>query len=131
MKQSKSGFVPCEAPPGAVDIGDAAAASYAIERAVTGDYEPLLARLRLGEALPIEQALIADIYDGRVKRRRQRPKRINAQARDLYLALCVASHVIKGASYKGACALVAEEEREARSTVYSAAQQHADLFPSK
>ena len=63
------GFVPVERPPGAIDIEDLAQADCALGRALEhGDYGPLLECLRAGKGSPVEQKLLADIYQGKVKR---------------------------------------------------------------
>lgn len=70
------GFVPVERPPGAIDIEDLAQADCALGRALEhGDYGPLLERLRAGKGSPVEQKLLADIYQGKVKRPANSPKR--------------------------------------------------------
>jgi hypothetical protein len=125
-----SGFIPVERPAGSVDIEDFAQAHYALERTLEyGDYSPLLARMRAGKALPDEQKLLADIYEGKVKRpanRRGAPDAL--RFRDLCLAICVLDRRLKGLALKSAVMDTAEEMGETKSTVYAATKQHRDLF---
>jgi hypothetical protein len=127
------GFIPVERPPGAIDIEEFAAATYAYERALEhGDYKPLLARLRAGKALPHEQALFADIYEKKLKRPGHRPPvgEIALRFRDLHLALCVLERLLKGDAdaLENAVEDTALKEEIGESTVYAAVKQHPNLF---
>jgi hypothetical protein len=125
------GFIPVERPPGAIDIEEFAAATYAYERALEhGDYKPLLARLRAGKALPHEQALFADIYEKKLKRPAHRPPvgEIALRFRDLHLALCVLERRLKGDAPKNAIKDTASKEEIGKKTVYAAVKQHSNLF---
>lgn len=128
----KTGFIPVERPPGAIGIEDFAQAHYAFERALEyRDYSPLLARMRAGKALPAEQKLFADIYEKKLKGPPHRPPKWHPEAvrfRDLWLALCVLSHRLKGQEPKSAVMDTANEAGVSPSAVYAAAKQHRDLF---
>jgi hypothetical protein len=125
------GFIPVERPAGAIDIEELAQADYALERALEyGDYDPLLTRMRAGKGLPVEQKLLADIYEKRVKRPRHRMKQSPEalRFRDLCLALCVLELRLKGIDLKPAVSLSAEQKDVGTSTVYAAVKQFDDLF---
>ena len=125
------GFIPVERPTGAIDIEELARADYALERALEyGDYDPLLARMRAGKGLPVEQKLLADIYEKRVKRPRHRMKQhpTALRVRDLCLALCVLELQLKGEHLKSAVGATADQKGVGTSTVYAAVKRYEDLF---
>ncbi len=123
------GWIPVERPPGAIDLEELAQADYALERALVGDYDPLLARMRAGKALPVEQKLFADIHEKKVKRpshRRAAPEAL--RFRNLLLALCVLELQLKGEPLKAAVSMTADQKGVGTSTVYVAVKQFDDLF---
>jgi hypothetical protein len=125
------GFISVERRPGAIDLEELAQADYALERALEyGDYDPLLTRMRAGKGLPVEQKLLANIYEKKEKRPRHRMKQHPAalRFRNLCLALCVLDLRLKGANLKAAVSVTADQKDVGASTVYAAVKQFGGLF---
>jgi hypothetical protein len=128
------GFIPVERPPGAIDIEEFAAATFALEQAKQGKPEPLIERLRSAKTLlPEERALAADIIARDWKRRSngrpaQHPEALRIQK--VYLALCVLEQRANKKSHKEAVGEVADKTKMSQSSIRKAVRANEGMFGS-
>lgn len=104
------------------------AAEIAVEEALRGDSALLVKRLRTGRALPIEQAVAADVIDKKLRKPSHRPPNPGTSTKNWLLAFEVAGLMHAGESEKSAVSVVAEKANVSNDAVHKAMRQHPVLF---